>query len=86
MAFQPAAGCPSGMSTPAATRGGLTEEEQGQALIECYEDIMDAGSAGSCVPSAGQTVQAFLEHDVRGRFVIPPTGAITRLTASPLAF
>lgn len=30
-------------------QGGLTEEEQGQALIECYEDIMDAGSAGSCV-------------------------------------
>ena len=27
----------------------MTEQEQGQALIDCYEDIMAAGSAGSCV-------------------------------------
>ena len=30
-------------------QGNMTEEEQGQAIIECYEDIMAAGSAGSCV-------------------------------------
>ena len=30
-------------------QGHTSEDEQGQALIECYEDIMDAGSAGSCV-------------------------------------
>ena len=30
-------------------QGHMTEQEQGQALIDCYEDIMDAGSAGSCV-------------------------------------
>ena len=28
-------------------QGHMTEQEQGQALIDCYEDIMDAGSAGS---------------------------------------
>ena len=27
----------------------MSEDEQGQALIDCYEDIIDAGSAGSCV-------------------------------------
>ena len=27
----------------------MNEQEQGQALIDCYEDIMDAGCAGSCV-------------------------------------
>ncbi len=30
-------------------QGHMTEQEQGQALIECYEDIMEAGCAGSCV-------------------------------------
>ncbi len=30
-------------------QGHMTEQEQGYALIDCYEDIMDAGSAGSCV-------------------------------------
>ncbi|MBE5869838.1 MAG: hypothetical protein E7294_01040 [Lachnospiraceae bacterium] len=30
-------------------QGHMTEEEQGQALVECYKDIMEAGCAGSCV-------------------------------------
>lgn len=30
-------------------QGRLTEEEQGRAIVECYQDIMDAGCAGSCV-------------------------------------
>ena len=30
-------------------QGHMTEQEQGQAIIDCYEDIMDTGSAGSCV-------------------------------------
>ena len=30
-------------------QGHMNEQEQGQALIDCYEDIMDAGCAGSCV-------------------------------------
>lgn len=30
------------------SQGHMTEQEQGQALIDCYKDIMDAGSAGSC--------------------------------------
>ena len=30
-------------------QGHMTEWEQGYALIDCYEDIMDAGSAGSCI-------------------------------------
>lgn len=30
-------------------QGHMTEQEQGQALIDCYRDIMDAGCAGSCV-------------------------------------
>lgn len=30
-------------------QGHMTEQEQGQALIDCYQDIMDAGCAGSCV-------------------------------------
>ena len=30
-------------------QGHMTEQEQGQALIACYQDIMTAGSAGSCV-------------------------------------
>lgn len=30
-------------------QGHMTEREQGQALIDCYRDIMDAGCAGSCV-------------------------------------
>ena len=30
-------------------QGHMTEQEQGQAIIDCYEDIMAAGSAGSCV-------------------------------------
>ena len=31
------------------SQGHMTEQEQGQAIIECYEDIMAAGCAGSCV-------------------------------------
>ena len=30
-------------------QGHMSEQEQGQALIDCYEDIMAAGCAGSCV-------------------------------------
>lgn len=30
-------------------QGNMSEDEQGQAIIECYEDIMAAGCAGSCV-------------------------------------
>ena len=30
-------------------QGRMTEREQGYALIDCYEDIMNAGSAGSCI-------------------------------------
>ena len=30
-------------------QGNMTEQEQGQALIDCYKDIKDAGCAGSCV-------------------------------------
>ena len=30
-------------------QGHMSEKEQGQAIIECYEDIMDAGCAGGCV-------------------------------------
>ena len=30
-------------------QGNMSESEQGQAIIECYEDIMAAGCAGSCV-------------------------------------
>ncbi len=30
-------------------QGHMTEQEQGQALIQCYEDIMAAGSAGNCI-------------------------------------
>ena len=30
-------------------QGYMTEQEQGQALIECYEDIRAAGCAGSCL-------------------------------------
>ena len=31
------------------SQGHVTEQEQGKYLIECYEDIMNAGSAGSCL-------------------------------------
>ena len=31
------------------SQGYITEQEQGQYLIECYQDIMNAGSAGSCL-------------------------------------
>ena len=31
------------------SQGHITEQEQGRYLIDCYEDIMDAGSAGSCM-------------------------------------
>ncbi len=31
------------------SQGHVTEQEQGRYLIECYEDIMNAGSAGSCL-------------------------------------
>lgn len=30
-------------------QGNMSEQEQGQALKDCYEDIMAAGCAGSCV-------------------------------------
>ena len=30
-------------------QGHMSEQEQGQAVIDCYEDIMAAGCAGSCV-------------------------------------
>ena len=30
-------------------QGNMSEAEQGQALIDCYEDIMNTGSAGSCI-------------------------------------
>ena len=30
-------------------QGNMSEEEQGEALISCWEDIMDAGCAGGCV-------------------------------------
>lgn len=30
-------------------QGNLSEKEQGQAIIACYEDIMAAGGAGSCI-------------------------------------
>ena len=30
-------------------QGNMSEQEQGQAIIQCYEDIMAAGCAGSCV-------------------------------------
>lgn len=31
------------------SQGNLSENQQGDAIISCYEDIMKAGSAGSCV-------------------------------------
>ena len=27
----------------------MSESEQGQAIIDCYNDIMEAGCAGSCI-------------------------------------
>lgn len=30
-------------------QGRMSEQEQGQAIIDCYRDIMEAGCAGSCV-------------------------------------
>lgn len=36
-------------SNTGRNQGNMSEEEQGQALIRCYEDIMAAGCAGSCV-------------------------------------
>ena len=30
-------------------QGNMSEEEQGEALLSCWEDIMDAGCAGGCV-------------------------------------
>lgn len=30
-------------------QGHMSESEQGQAIIECYEDIVDAGCSGCCV-------------------------------------
>lgn len=30
-------------------QGHMNEQEQGEAIIECWEDIMNAGSAGGCV-------------------------------------
>ena len=31
------------------SQGNLSESKQGEAIISCYEDIMEAGSAGSCI-------------------------------------
>ncbi len=30
-------------------QGHMSEQEQGQGIIDCYNDIMDAGCAGSCI-------------------------------------
>jgi len=30
-------------------QGHMNEQDQGRALVECYQDIMDAGCAGSCL-------------------------------------
>ena len=30
-------------------QGNMSEQEQGQALVECYNDIMSVGCAGSCI-------------------------------------
>lgn len=30
-------------------QGNMSEQEQGQALVDCYKDIMQAGCAGGCV-------------------------------------
>lgn len=30
-------------------QGNMSEQEQGDALVQCYEDIMSSGCAGSCV-------------------------------------
>ncbi len=30
-------------------QGNMSENEQGQAIIDCYNDIMEAGCAGSCI-------------------------------------
>ena len=30
-------------------QGNMSEKEQGQALVECYNDIISAGCAGSCI-------------------------------------
>ena len=30
-------------------QGNMSEKEQGEALVECYNDIMDTGCAGGCV-------------------------------------
>ena len=30
-------------------QGNMSEQEQGQAIVDCYKDIMAAGCAGSCV-------------------------------------
>lgn len=30
-------------------QGAMSEDEQGEALVECYRDIMNAGCAGSCI-------------------------------------
>ena len=29
-------------------QGNMSEKEQGEALVECYNDIMDTGCAGGC--------------------------------------
>lgn len=31
------------------SQGNISEQQQGEALIQCYEDIMSVGCAGSCV-------------------------------------
>lgn len=31
------------------SQGFITEQEHGQYIIDCYEDVMNAGSAGSCL-------------------------------------
>lgn len=36
-------------SNTGRNQGNMSEKEQGQALIDCWEDIKDAGCAGGCV-------------------------------------
>ena len=65
------------------SQGHMTEQEQGQALIDCYKDIMDAGSAGSCAFTwqdewFKRTWNTMANVDLDNT----PTGATTRPTSS----
>lgn len=42
-------GCAQRDRNTGRSQGGMSEKEQGQALAECYEDIMAAGCAGSII-------------------------------------